>query len=188
MSQWSGSSSEGPKKNGWLEGDGTYTYPNGVVYKGQFHKGEFHGDGSLIYPNGGQYKARWERGYAIAGGYIFSDGLQYEDKAWQYVSAGDRRFYTEVLEGLRPAGQTLLTNDDTPKIPFGTYDTGHGYFDPVTQQIMSYDGKEVLGVPGEMEEQWILDHCRRGFDADQQLSQDGVGELSDHNAIDGEET
>lgn len=28
------------------------TYPNGVIYKGNFTKGEFNGDGTLIYPNG----------------------------------------------------------------------------------------------------------------------------------------
>jgi len=28
------------------------TYANGVVYKGNFTKGEFHGEGTLIYPNG----------------------------------------------------------------------------------------------------------------------------------------
>lgn len=28
---------------------------------------------------------------------VFNDGLPYEDKNWQYVSQGDRRFYTEAL-------------------------------------------------------------------------------------------
>lgn len=31
--------------------------------------------------------------------YVFNDGLLYEDRNWQYVSQGDRRFYTEVKEG-----------------------------------------------------------------------------------------
>ena len=94
---------------------------------------------------------------------------RYEDKNWQYVSSGDRRFYTEVnfkiwfnfkrqmfvktiqhllrrqicfwkiqnnkfkskvKEGLKPAGQTLMTNDaeGAPAIPDGCYDTGNGRF------------------------------------------------------------
>ena len=31
-------------------------------------------------------------------------------------SQGDRRFYTEVKEGLRPAGETLLTNESVPPL------------------------------------------------------------------------
>ena len=52
MSQWSKSGYEGPRVNGWEQGPGKFTFPNGVVYEGNFDKGEFHGDGTLIYPNG----------------------------------------------------------------------------------------------------------------------------------------
>lgn len=165
MSTWSGTKYEGPEKNEWFEGEGKFKFPSGVVYEGQFRKGEFHGEGALVYPNGGRYQAKWERGYAIEGRYVFNDGLLYEDRNWQYVSQGDRRFYTEVLSGLQPAGKTLLTNEEVPpSIPKGTYDTGNGYFDPATEQIVSYDGKEVLGYPGDVEERWIKEHCRKGFE------------------------
>lgn len=174
MSAWSrteysgaAAGAAGPTKNAWYEGDGKLKFPSGVEYVGQFHKGEFHGEGALVYPNGGRYQATWERGFAIKGHYVFNDGLLYEDKQWQYVSKNDRRFYTEVKEGLQPAGQTLLTNEkDPPKIPFGAYDTGNGYYEPDSGQVMSYDGKEVVATPGDLEAAWILDHCRRGFDED----------------------
>ena len=52
MSQWSQSQYKGPKSHDWEEGVGHFTFPNGVVYEGNFNKGEFHGDGTLIYPNG----------------------------------------------------------------------------------------------------------------------------------------
>ncbi len=52
MSQWSKSGYDGPRENGWEQGKGKFTFPNGVIYEGQFDKGEFHGDGTLIYPNG----------------------------------------------------------------------------------------------------------------------------------------
>ena len=52
MSQWSGSEYQGPKTHDWEEGMGKFTFPNGVIYEGNFNKGEFHGDGTLIYPNG----------------------------------------------------------------------------------------------------------------------------------------
>ena len=38
--------------DGWYHGHGRFTYPNGVIYEGQFYKGEFHGEGVLEYPNG----------------------------------------------------------------------------------------------------------------------------------------
>ncbi|CAK0905166.1 unnamed protein product [Prorocentrum cordatum] len=136
MSTWSGTEYAGPEKNEWFEGEGRFKFPNGVVYEGEFRKGEFHGEGALVYPNGGRYQARWERGYAVEGKYLFKDELLYEDpdKNWQYVSQGDRRFYTEVRQGLNPAGKTLLTNEAAPPpIPKGTYDYGSGYFDPKSE-------------------------------------------------------
>mmetsp|Transcript_1292 Transcript_1292/g.2247 ORF Transcript_1292/g.2247 Transcript_1292/m.2247 type:complete len:203 (-) Transcript_1292:71-679(-) len=169
MSTWSKTKYEGDLKNEWYEGEGKFHFPNGVVYEGQFRKGEFHGEGALVYPNGGAYKAKWDRGYAIDGMYMFNDGLPYEDRDWQYVSQGDRRFHTEELQGLQPAGKTLLTNEPTPPIPKGTYDYGSGYFDLETEQIMSYDGNLMVydwhsEEDRKREEQWILDYCRKGFE------------------------
>ncbi|CEL99256.1 unnamed protein product [Vitrella brassicaformis CCMP3155] len=164
-SRLSGTSYEGPLKNGWFEGSGRYRFPNGVVYEGQFHKGEFHGDGSLIYPNGGRYVAKWDRGFAVGGQYVFNDGLLYQDRGWQYLTRKDRRFYSEVLHGLQPAGNTLLTNEvPSPLIPYGCFDTGNGYFEPELGHIISYDGHDVLSVPTQDEMEWILTYCRKGFD------------------------
>ena len=52
MSKWSGSDFVGPTDNNWPQGVGKFRFPNGVVYEGNFDKGEFHGDGTLHYPNG----------------------------------------------------------------------------------------------------------------------------------------
>ena len=43
---------EGEIKNEWEDGFGKHKFPNGVIYEGNFTKGEQHGDGTLIYPNG----------------------------------------------------------------------------------------------------------------------------------------
>lgn len=49
------------------EGKGKFEFPNGVVYEGEFRKGEFHGEGALVYPNGGR-RALWEG--SAAGGRV----------------------------------------------------------------------------------------------------------------------
>ena len=62
MSKWSGSTYLGPKKNDWEDGFGNLKFPNGVIYEGNFTKGEFHGDGTLIYPNGVSIRKRYKLG------------------------------------------------------------------------------------------------------------------------------
>ena len=52
MAKWSGSAYDGPTKYEWEDGIGKHKFPNGVVYEGNFLKGEFHGEGTLHYPNG----------------------------------------------------------------------------------------------------------------------------------------
>ena len=42
--------------------------------------------------------------FSHQGTYTFSDELQYKEDGWQYCTAADRRFYTERLNGIQPAG------------------------------------------------------------------------------------
>ena len=143
--EWSGSSYIGPLKDGWFEGKGRFRFPSGVIYEGEFHKGEFHGKGVLIFPNGGKYKASWDHGRTVDGEYEYYDGLIYDAKDWNYCQIPDRRFYTEIKEGLRPAGATLLVNDAKgPKamVP-GTYDVGEGYYDMNKNMVFTYEGEEI---------------------------------------------
>ncbi|KAF4689846.1 hypothetical protein FOZ60_001038 [Perkinsus olseni] len=142
--------SESSVKNGWIEGKGEYTFPNGTVYSGDFINDEFDGEGTLTFPDGDM---------------SFGDGLDFEDKDWGYLNNGDRRFYDEVKHGIRPAGASLLTNDPKgpPKIPKGCYDVGNGYFDPVENKTFSYDGSRMIGKPGEEEIKWIKNTVMKGF-------------------------
>ena len=159
--EWSGSSYTGPIKDGWFEGKGRFTFPSGVISEGDFHKGEFHGKGTLIFPNGGKYKASWERGRAVDGEYEYYDGLIYDSQNWNYCQIPDRRFYTEIKEGLRPAGATLIVNNPNgPKatVP-GTYDVGDGYYNMGKNMLYNYDYQEV-GPPEDADLREILDKYR----------------------------
>ncbi|KAF4662983.1 hypothetical protein FOL47_005976 [Perkinsus chesapeaki] len=154
-------------KNGWKEGEGEYTFPNGTIYRGHFVNDEFDGEGSLIFPDGGTFVGTWQRGIAVDGKYFFGDGLEYKDSNWEYIVSNDRRFYSEVTGGIRPAGESFVTNDSTdePKIPRGCFDLGNGYYDPSKRVIFDYNGTQVIGKPNEVEQKWIKENARSLSDA-----------------------
>lgn len=39
------------------------------------------------------------------GKFTFPDGLEYSEKDWTYCDGYDRRFFTEMTNGLKPAGK-----------------------------------------------------------------------------------
>ena len=68
----------------------------------------FHGHGVMYFTNGGKFEAEWENGKTVGPGsggtYTFSDGLVYEESDWHYCDGIDRRFYSEICNGIKPAG------------------------------------------------------------------------------------
>lgn len=78
------------------------------------------------------------------------------------MTAQDRRFYTEHLNGLQPAGLSQLVDEEPPReIPVGCYDTGYGYFNKELGMLYQYDGSLIRAA--ELDEVvWIPMHCRRG--------------------------
>ena len=115
---------EGERRNGRMEGHGKYTFPSGTVYTGQILDGEFHGEGVLAYPGGcGQYHATWNRGKVVTGRYVFADGLEYTaptEGDWAYCRTdGDRRFYSELVNGLRPVSRCRRASPTSRFWPHG---------------------------------------------------------------------
>ena len=41
----------------------------------------------------------------LQGTFTFADGLEFKDKDWGYCDGYDRRFFTEIIDGLKPAGK-----------------------------------------------------------------------------------
>ncbi|XP_069369242.1 MORN repeat-containing protein 5 isoform X2 [Paralichthys olivaceus] len=137
-----GGSYTGTTKNGRMEGKGEYTFPTGTRHEGDTKDGVFHGKGVLHFPNGSKYEATWENGIATQGSLTFSDGLQYEEQDWDYCDGYDRRFFSERCSGLRPAGESQLTDLHPPReIPDLCYDCGDGFYDPTTRVVTSYTGR-----------------------------------------------
>eukprot|EP00729_Bicosta_minor_P003068 gene3068-30004_t len=165
--EYTGSSYVGDHVNGRMEGKGTYIFPNGTRYEGEMNDGELHGKGTLYFPTGGAYSATWKHGKAIGpqpsrGEYSFKDGLRYDEGDWSYCDEDDRRFYSERLNGVQPAGLSQLVDKGLPKkIPIGTFDVGDGYYNPDTNEVLSYDGRQ-LRMPDETEAARITATCRRG--------------------------
>ncbi|XP_054377067.1 MORN repeat-containing protein 5 isoform X1 [Pongo abelii] len=145
-----------------MEGKAKYILPTETIYVGEMKDGMFHGKGTLYFPSGSQYDAIWENGLAIKGTYTFADGLHYEEKNWHYCDGYDRRFYTEILNGLKPAGMAQLTNMDPPrKIPKGYYDCGDGFYNPVTRVVKDYRNCFLRNADDD-EHEWITRTCRKG--------------------------
>ncbi|KAK7505005.1 hypothetical protein BaRGS_00003575 [Batillaria attramentaria] len=162
--EYTGSSYEGDWVQGRMEGKGTYCFPTETRYEGDMRDGMFHGNGTLFFPNGSKYEARWENGYAIEGKYTFADGLQYEEVDWEYCDGYDRRFYTEICDGLQPAGRSQLTNKVPPReIPEGCYDCGDGFYNPNTRVVVDYNNKFLRNADDD-EHEWIVKTCRKGWD------------------------
>uniref|UniRef100_A0A8C5MQD5 MORN repeat-containing protein 5 n=1 Tax=Leptobrachium leishanense TaxID=445787 RepID=A0A8C5MQD5_9ANUR len=137
--EYTGSRYRGELQHGRLEGKGEYVLPTETHYEGDMKDGMFHGQGTLYFPNGSKYEAKWDCGIAHEGKYTFADGLQYEEENWHYCDGYDRRFYTEICHGLKPAGVSQLTDLDPPrKIPRGCYDCGDGFYDPVSRVVNDY--------------------------------------------------
>lgn len=66
--------------------------PHGVTYDGDFNDGTYHGEGTLTYPTGVIVQGTWEKGKNIAIKSIrFADGLKYKEHDWEYLSTSDRR-------------------------------------------------------------------------------------------------
>lgn len=58
-----------------VNGQGTYIYPSGAKYIGQFKNGEIHGIGVCYYTNGSHYRGEWAHRYPEGNGIkTYSDG------------------------------------------------------------------------------------------------------------------
>ncbi|KAJ8723463.1 hypothetical protein PYW08_003375 [Mythimna loreyi] len=161
-----GSSYQGPLNVMGMNGYGEYTFPNGVLYRGEFQDGQFHGPGELLYNEGPEadcvIRGTWVNGVLTDRKILFNGNLEYEEDDWKYCKIPDRRYAAEFEKDLQPAGKSLVTPDVPPReIPPGCYDCGDGYYHPETKVVYSYENpNEVTRGPSARERKWIVDNCR----------------------------
>ncbi|XP_050782813.1 MORN repeat-containing protein 5 isoform X2 [Gopherus flavomarginatus] len=148
----------------WIEGKGRYTLPTETKYNGTMKDGMFHGKGTLYFPNRSKYVGIWDCGISKEGKYTFADGLEFKDQKWHYCDGYDRRFYTEICSGLKPAGISQLTDLDPPRtIPQGCYDCGDGFYNTITRVVTDYKLRFLRNADDD-EHEWIIRTCRKGWD------------------------
>ena len=62
-------------------GKGTFTFPDGRKYVGEFREGKKHGQGTFTFPNGRQYIGEYRKGKKHGQGtFTFPDGKKYVGK------------------------------------------------------------------------------------------------------------
>ncbi len=135
----------------------------------------FHGHGTLYLTAGGHFEANWENGRAVSvdsgngGTYTFKDGLKYAADQWDYCMPVDRRFYSEVCNGLKPAGRTQLTDKEVPvELPLGWYDSGDGLYNPENRVVYTHENIFLRNADID-EHEWIVRTCRKGISIEEQL-------------------
>jgi len=65
-------------KGDCTQGMGTYQYPSGARYVGQFYEGKINGEGVLYFSNGDKYAGQWRDYYRQGEGILtFADGSEY---------------------------------------------------------------------------------------------------------------
>eukprot|EP00694_Reclinomonas_americana_P003690 EC790585.1.p2 GENE.EC790585.1~~EC790585.1.p2 ORF type:complete len:174 (+),score=45.46 EC790585.1:39-560(+) len=163
---------EGSIVNGRMEGHGKFTLADGRVYEGGFKDGMFHGKGTLTFPDGARYEAEWDESKEVRGRFFFGDGLEYGEfpnqhgrvldvSSWGYSTKVDRRFYTEILGKIYPAGDTQLTDQKTNPLPVGCFDVGEGYLNPEERKVYTYARKPLREATLD-ELRWAMKMCRVG--------------------------
>ncbi|XP_014248748.1 uncharacterized protein LOC106666223 [Cimex lectularius] len=148
-----------------MDGSGVYRLAHGPLYEGFTIDGKFEGFGRMIYPNGGILQGTWSNGVICDPHYVFADGLQFEISDWRYCQMPDRRFQTEILNGLKAPLNVQLANDHPAReIPLNCLDAGEGFYNPRKHYIFHATKGDVIRIPSKKEGAWIKEHCRKAWD------------------------
>uniref|UniRef100_A0A1A9WTC9 MORN repeat-containing protein 5 n=1 Tax=Glossina brevipalpis TaxID=37001 RepID=A0A1A9WTC9_9MUSC len=160
----------------WMDGYGTYTFPNGSTYRGYFKRGKFHGFGTVVLAKPYNFVIR---GMFASGSMesiddmCFADGLHVEAalhdleldfNEWFYCTSSDRRYMREFVNGIEPVGPTASLSANPPNRPLGegVYDVGEGTYRDQSCIITNRPPPFVHMRVVTADELSFLRNCRKG--------------------------
>ena len=85
------------------QGKGTFTWPDGCHYEGEFYRGHLQGHGIFTWPDGSSYKGEWQNDLPNGRGvFTWPDGSQY-DGEWEAgkAKADENRMDASPVRRLR---------------------------------------------------------------------------------------
>ena len=127
-----------------INGTGTYNYPSGAKYIGEFKNGKMNGWGMCTYSNGSMYKGEWLNGYPHGEGKkVLANKKEWSGK-WVKGRAIDRRGNTINVEALlngpkQSNTQLLAKNTNTEGCIYGNCIDGKGIY-VYKNQSARYEG------------------------------------------------
>jgi len=75
-----------------INGKGTFLYPNGSRYEGEFKEGSFHGEGIYYFFNGSQYQGTWKEGKMSGQGtWRYANGMKMKGSFTDGKISGDAK-------------------------------------------------------------------------------------------------
>jgi len=104
-------------------GTGTYTWPDGQRYVGEFRDGKLHGTGTYTWPDGTKYVGEYRDNKRSRGTLTWPDGRRYEGEFWDDKRSrgtltwpDGRRYEGEWLDDKRNGRGTYTWPDGTKEI------------------------------------------------------------------------
>ena len=134
----------------WTNCSGTYTFPNGDEYVGQFKNGEFDGLGNLSAPDGRLYKGHWKNGkFDGQGALTFPDDWKYIGE-FKNGNINGKGFVTALVN----EGDVLKLEGNFPELDPLSDDFDENLIATLANMELnisiSIDGKELFKIFGKI--------------------------------------
>ncbi len=167
----------GDFSDGEFHGSGTLFYPNGSKYVAKWERGKLvPSSGVFYFPDNLPYGSTKENIFLLppsdSGSGSDADAAQaklgdldWRAAEWKYCTPSDRRYWSEIQNGIQVNRSVQLTDrTPPPRLPLGCLDVGDGYLVEAEKRVYHYNGL-FNRVSNDDELRWAKEKCRIGVDA-----------------------